>query len=376
MSNEQRQVASSLSSARNFLSTHLPQMGKDTAIPIILTTTALTGLACNILNTTTVPAAEPIPTTADVPTDPGPNIVITPATSTLIVPSSVPDTAIPPIELSPTTLPLKILTTSPPQWNTGEDEAAIKQRMSDIIVGQISGRPQYEAASEVLPQNYLGAVVNIEYEMDPSHPWGGTATLIGLNPQTNESIFITASHVILNENTTFHIKQPHSNIDIATSLDNIVVARSPAGLFNDLAIVKLPFIPEGMQPFPVTGTNLCVTEQPAENAVVRSYSFPYINYSDGGTGFTEFLSQGGIELLGDASTDTTATCWYEEGSGSLFIPTTMPTRPGTSGALVLDQNNQGIAIMKAISPHGAALMPIDTSLLTALIAQTGFVFQP
>lgn len=326
------------------------------------------GLVSCAPQATTVPTANPSIVEATATSNIGTTDIIDPQNQVLLTPSII---STPTLEQIATSIPMQILSSSPPQWETGEDGAAIQKRMSDTIVGQISAEgDQYTLASESLPPNYMQAVVNITYDTDK--PWGGTATCIGTNTETNESIFLTASHVMLADNTQFHLRQPHSNLDVQTSLDNIVIARSPEGYFNDLAVIKLPFIPTGIQPFAVSGTELCITQEPPENMAVRSFAFPYIN---GGPGFIEFFSQGGVELIGDTSIQT-ATCYNELASGSLYIPTTMPTRPGTSGALVLDGYDQGIGIMKAMSPHGAAVMPLDKTTLATLIAQTGFVPMP
>lgn len=324
-------------------------------------------------------ACAPSPTTPVVLPTPiveaAPSIVAPPTEQFIIVTpdvSQIPPTPTPEI-VTPTAIPtVQILTVPPPQWSTGETGDQMQKRMSDVIRAQIAATnpDQFaEAQNQGLPENYLNAVVNIDYESND--PWGGTATFIGANPATNESIFITASHVLLDNTSPFHMKQPHSGMDIVLTGDLMTIARAPEGYFYDLAVVKLPFIPAGIQAFPITGTELCVTEQPAEGALMRAFAFPYMNRSEGGIGFTSFLSTGAVEVLGDEKTGV-ATCWWEENGGALYIPTTMPTRPGTSGALVLDASNQGIGIMKALSPHGSAVMPIDKATLAMLIAQTGF----
>lgn len=324
-------------------------------------------------------ACAPSPTVPVIPPTPiveaAPSIVAPPTEQFIIVTpdfSQIPPTPTPEI-IMPTALPiLQILTDMPPQWNTGETEEQMMKRMSDTIRAQIAGTnpDQFvEGQNQGLPENYLNAVVNIDYESE--HPWGGTATFIGVNQATNESIFLTASHVLLDNTSSFHIKQPHSGMDMVLTGDQMTIARAPEGNFYDLAVVKLNFIPEGIQTFPITGTDLCVTQQPVEGTLMRAFAFPYMNISEGGKGFTEFLSVGGVEVVGDDVTGK-ATCWWEANGGALYIPTTMPTRPGTSGALVLDAYNQSIGIMKALSPHGAAVMPIDKATLATLIAQTGF----
>ncbi|MCX6732459.1 MAG: hypothetical protein NTV98_02875, partial [Candidatus Roizmanbacteria bacterium] len=219
---------------------------------------------------------------------------------------------------------IQIFTESPPQWATGETEVEIKKRMSQVIFGQLQERPdQFVAAqNEGLPDNYLHAVVNIDYES--ADPWGGTATCIGVNQETGQSIFVTASHVLLDNTSQFHIKQPISGLDMVITGDQMTIARSPAGFFNDVAVIKLPFIPAGTQAFPFAGSGQCVSEQPTENAPFRSFAFPYMNKSEGGNGFTQFLSEGVVESVGDPATNM-ATCWYENTSQTLFVPTTMPT---------------------------------------------------
>lgn len=314
------------------------------------------------------PIVEAAPGTLVPPTE---QFIIVTADASQIQPTNTPEIITPtPLPTLPT---VQILTVDPPQWVTGETSDQMHQRMSDVIRAQIAATnpDQYiEAQNQGLPQNYLDAVVNIDYES--ADPWGGTATFIGVNPATNESIFITANHVLLDNTPPFHIKQPHSGMDIILTGDQMTIARAPEGNFYDLAVVKLPFIPEGIQAFPIAGTNLCTTEQPMEGALMRAFAFPYMNRSEGGKGFTPFLSNGAVEVLGDEKMGM-ATCWWEANGGALYIPTTMPTRPGTSGALVLDAYNQGIGIMKALSPHGSAVMPIDQATLSSLIAQTGFV---
>lgn len=314
------------------------------------------------------PIVEAAPGTLVPPTE---QFIIVTADASQIQPTNTPEIWTPTAAF-PTLPAIQILKVSPPQWQTGETDVEMQKRMSDVIRAQIAATnpDQYtEAQNQGLPQNYLDAVVNIDYES--AHPWGGTATFIGVNPATNESVFITASHVLLDNTSPFHIKQPRSGMDIVLTGDQMTIARAPEGNFYDLAVVKLPFIPEGIQAFPIAGTDLCITQQPAEGALMRAFAFPYMNLSEGGKGFTEFLSVGGVETVGDDATGR-ATCWWEENGGALYLPTTMPTRPGTSGALVLDASNQGIGIMKALSPHGAAVMPIDKAILASLIAQTGF----
>lgn len=316
----------------------------------------------------TTPIVEAAPSMTVLPTE---QIIIVTADTSQLQPTNTPEI------VTPTPLPtpgIQILTEMPPQWNTGETEDQIMKRMSDMIRSQIAATnpDQFvEAQNQGLPENYLNAVVNIDYESD--HPWGGTATFIGANPATNESIFITANHVLLDNTSPFHIKQPRSDMDILLTGDQMTIARAPEGNFYDLAVVKLPFIPGGIQTFQIPGTDLCITEQPLEGAAMRAFAFPYMNVSEGGTGFTPFLSTGVVEMLGNEETGI-ATCWWEANGGALYVPTTMNTRPGTSGALVLDTNNQGVGIMKAISPHGAVVMPIDKTTLATLIAETGFTF--
>lgn len=314
------------------------------------------------------PIVEAAPNTLVPPTE---QFIIVTTDASQIQPTNTPE-IVTPTAILPTLPAVQILTDMPPQWITGETEEQMMKRMSDTIRAQIAATnpDQYaEAQNQGLPENYLNAVVNIDYESE--HPWGGTATFIGVNPATNESLFITASHVLLDDTSAFHIKQPHSGTDIVLTGDQMTIARAPEGNFYDLAVVKLNFIPEGIQTFPITGTDLCVTQQPVEGTLMRAFAFPYMNLSEGGKGFTEFMSVGGVEVVGDDATGK-ATCWWEANGGALYIPTTMPTRPGTSGALVLDAYNQSIGIMKALSPHGAAVMPIDKATLATLVAQTGF----
>lgn len=193
--------------------------------------------------------------------------------------------------------------------------------------------------------------------------------------KTGESIFLTANHVFEDGRPQFHMKQPVSGLDVVINSDQMTMAHSSEGFFNDVAVIKLPFIPAGVQAFSFSGSGLCVSEQPVENSTLRAFAFPYMNKSEGGIGFTQFLSEGVVESVGNPGVNMT-TCWYENASKLLFIPTTMPTRPGTSGALVLDQNNQGVGLMKALSPHGAVILPINPELIKSLIAQTGFVPKP
>lgn len=310
------------------------------------------------------PIVEAAPSLTAPPTE---QFIMATADTSLLIPTNTPEIIV------PTALPvLQILTEMPPQWNTGETEEQMMKRMSDTIRASIAATnpDQFaEAQNQGLPENYLNAVVNIDYES--AHPWGGTATFIGVNTTTNESIFLTANHVLLDNTSPFHIKQPRSGMNNTIRGDQMTIARAPEGNFYDLAVVKLNFIPEGVQAFPITGTDLCVTQQPVEGTLMRAFAFPYMNLSEGGKGFTEFVSVGGVETVGDDTTGR-ATCWWEANGGALYIPTTMPTRPGTSGALVLDAYNQSIGIMKALSPHGAAVMPLDKATLASLIAQTGF----
>lgn len=289
------------------------------------------------------------------------------------MPTALPSTELP-IQPSTEAVPsVTILYNYPQIWMTGEDNAQVNERMSETIKADISARPdQYAAASEVLPEDYLNAVVNIEFETDPSNPMGGTATFIGINYATNESIFLTDTHVMNAGSEQFHIKQPYSGLDAVVSMSNVVIAASPEGDFNDIAVVKLPFIPTGVTAYPVGGSNICSTEEPADNAFVTAFAFPYIN---GGPRYTQYLMQGNVETLTDPSV-VSAKCWYgnvQNVSPGVYIPTTMPVRVGASGALVLDQNMQGIGVVSAMSPGGAIVKPLNPTILQNLIAATGYV---
>lgn len=286
----------------------------------------------------------------------------------------------PTLEIPPTLVddapPFAVLTKFPQMWQTGEDSSQLNVRMSDRIKADKDARPdQYAAASEVLRQDYINAVFNIEFVTDPSSPMGGTGTFIGINRATNESIFLTDTHVIDSGPDQFLIKQPHTGLNEVATVSDATVARSPAGDFNDIAVVKLPFIPNGVSAFPVTGSNLCVTEEPPENMVTRAFAFPYIN---GGPRYTPYLMQGNVETLTDESVGL-ARCWYgniEGISPGIYIPTTMPVRVGASGALVLNENQEGIGLVIGMSPHGALVKPLSPALLQDLVAQTGFNFGP
>lgn len=292
-----------------------------------------------------------------------------------IIPSPTPLIITPTPDVPPTRIPISIYEGSPPQWATGETPDQLLARMTSIIKPSIDSFNQLEQARLILPEHYLNAVVNIQYEIDPSEkPDGGTATFIGINPNTNESIFITDSHVLYEGSRIFHIKQPHNGLDSSISLTDpgVVVARAPSGDFGDLAVVKLPFIPQGVTAFPVVGNDLCTYTQPQAYTGVKGFSYPYINITDGGNGFSPYLAVGAIEEVGDANTAPT-TCWREQASGYLGIPTTVPTRPGSSGTLLLDDNNVAVGLIRAVSPHGAVVTPLNAEILSGMIAQTGFV---
>jgi len=264
---------------------------------------------------------------------------------------------------------INILKVAPVQWNTGETADQVSARMNDTIKAEVDANPdQYSVASQTLSEQYLDAVVNIDFSSGSTH-WGGTATFIGFNYKTNESIFLTDTHVLTGRDK-FRIKQPHSGLDVTTSLSNAVVANSPAGFYNDISVVKLPFIPDGISTFPVIGSDLCVNQQPPENMQVFGFGFPYIN---GGPQYSQFFMNGYVETLGDP-VNGYANCWYEAGSDSIFVPTGMPVRVGASGTLILDVNGQVVGLVKSMSPHGAVIVPIPPGILQSLIQETGFVF--
>lgn len=347
--------------------------GSKYAIAASLTALAIAIMACD--SQAVAPTLSPIQPTI-IPTYAQPTDLIMPPTQDLS-----PATAVQPtLERPPTQIndvpPFAVLMRFPQMWETGEDAAQLNERMSNRIKADKDARPdQYAAASEVLRQDYINAVFNIEFVTDPASPMGGTGTFIGINTATNESIFLTDTHVIDSGPEQFRIKQPHTNLDLTTSMSQVVVARSPEGDFNDIAVVKLPFIPSGVTAFPVTGSNLCITEEPGENMVMRAFAFPYIN---GGPRYTPYLMQGNVETLTDESVDL-ARCWYgniEGVSPGIYIPTTMPVRVGASGALALDQYQQGVGLVIGMSPHGALVKPFSPALLQDLVAQTGFSYGP
>lgn len=271
------------------------------------------------------------------------------------------------------TFPFQVLTTFPQMWMTGEDQSQINERMSETIKADILARPDHTVPE--VPQNYLKAVVNIEFNTDPSLPVGGTATFIGINPVTNKSIFLTSAHVMSTGLEQFWIRQPLSGLNILTSISDVTIVSSPDGDFADIAIVELPFIPPGITAFPVTGSNLCTTEDPPENMLTKAFAFPYIN---GGPRYVPYLMHGNVETLTDSSVGT-ARCWVGDIEGiptGLYLPTTMPNRPGASGALVLNENQQGIGLVTGTSPHGALVKPLNPAVLQDLIVRSGFVFSP
>jgi len=261
--------------------------------------------------------------------------------------------------------PVSIYYGTPPQWAIGESDAQVMAKMIDVTKSQ----NQVERAQSYLPNDYINAVVNLDYETEK--PWGGTATFIGFNTQTNESIFITDSHVMLSDSTPFHIKQPQTGLDIRLNLQDVVIARAPEGQMRDIAVVKLPFIPQGVTAYTINGNDLCVRTQPVANSELKGLSFPYLNKSAGGKGFTPYFASGLIETVGDQNTIPT-TCWHEQASGQLGIPTTVSTRFGSSGTLLLDTQNNAVGLIRVVSPHGAVITPVNAEILNTLDAQTGF----
>jgi len=308
-------------------------------------------------------AAPPVPTlTPFQPIYPTTDILATPTPSVIINVESTP--------------PFSIIIEFPQNWITQKDEITIADEMNIKIKDHIDKQPnQYIAAIEKLPQNYLDAVVNLEFiSNQDSTPMGGTATCIGINYQTGESIFLTSTHVINNGSDQFHIKHPQLKLDIITSISQSSIATSPNGDFEDIAVFKLPFIPQGISEYLAVGQDLCYLYEPRENALVYVFSYPFIN---GGYGYTGFFGQGNIETIFDASGQS-AQCWYgsvKNISSGIYLPTNLPNRPGASGSLVLDENMQGIGIITGTSPHGALVKPVNSSLLSKLITQTGFSYK-
>lgn len=330
-------------------------------------------ISCAQQSSAQPPLVEPTPIIQPAYTQPPQEMPII-ITTQDVAPSPTPLIITPSPEPLPTRIPVSIYEGSPPQWMTGETPEELLARMTTIIKPSIDSFNQLEQARLILPEKYLNAVVNLEYKIGPSEkPDGGTATFIGINPTTNESIFITDSHVLADGSKIFHIKQPHSGLNTAVSLTDpgVVIARAPSGDFGDMAVVKLPFVPYGISAFPVVGNDLCTHTQPTAYTGLKGFSYPYINISDGGKGFSPYLAVGAIEEVGDANTLPT-TCWREPATGYLGIPTTIPTRRGSSGTLILDDTNMPIGLIRAVSPHGAVVTPLNMEILTAMVAQTGF----